>query len=66
MAGTVHGNLILESPNGQFRVELELADTAELKAHFHVNESGTWKEVQGADNPLARWRKDRLGWIRFQ
>ena len=43
-----------------------MTDTAELKAHFLVNEGGAWKEIQGADSALGRWHNDgRHGWLRF-
>jgi hypothetical protein len=60
------GKFALQSPNDQFRVELELTDNGELKPHFFISEEGEWREVQSASKPLARWGKHpKLGWIRF-
>ena len=60
----VQGKLILQSPNDQLRVQLELTDDGDLKLRFFANEGGNWEESQGKS--IARWLRSRETWICYR
>jgi hypothetical protein len=55
--------IVLQSPNGQHRMQISVTDSAALQVRLLLPDGkGGWKPDQRAEKPLASCQKDQAGY----
>jgi hypothetical protein len=63
MADKALNEIVLQSPNGQYRMQISMTDSGALEARLLLPDGkGGWKPDQRACKPLALCQKDQAGY----